>query len=119
MKTDLGEDPLPLDVLHEAGADLPVEDVVEEVVEEAAIVLEGLETDLLRNVVGGVRHPLFLDQRQDALSAKRATPPPRKKQIATATTSSPKQRTPRNRASKKRRKKEEKPVSKWNNEQND
>lgn len=70
MKTDLGEDPLPLDVLHEAGADLPVEDVVEEVVEEAAIVLEGLETDLLRNVVGGVRHPLFLDQRQDALSAK-------------------------------------------------
>ncbi|RRT69699.1 hypothetical protein B296_00001487 [Ensete ventricosum] len=57
---------LPLDVLQEARADLPVE----EVVEEAAIVLDGLETGLLRNVVGGVHPLLFLDQRQDALSAK-------------------------------------------------
>jgi hypothetical protein len=62
----LREGTVPLEDVDESRAELAEEDVVEEAAEEAAVVLERLERDPLRDVVRRVRHPslrvlLFLD----------------------------------------------------------
>lgn len=54
---DLREDALALDVVEEGRADLAVEDVMDEVLEQPAVVLERLERYLLRYVIRRVRHP--------------------------------------------------------------
>jgi hypothetical protein len=51
----LREDAVPLEDVDESRAELAEEDVVE----EAAVVLERLERDPLRDVVRRVRHPSF------------------------------------------------------------
>lgn len=53
---DLSEDSLPFNCVHELGTEFAVKDIVEETTKEMAFVLEGLERDLLRNVIRGVRH---------------------------------------------------------------
>jgi hypothetical protein len=55
----LREGTVPLEDVDESRAELAEEDVVEEAAEEAAVVLERLERDPLRDVVRRVRHPSF------------------------------------------------------------
>lgn len=52
----LSKDSVSFDLLHELVASLSLEDVVEEASEKPTVIFEGLERDLLCNIVCGVRH---------------------------------------------------------------
>lgn len=56
LGADLSKDTNPFEFVNEGGANLTLENVVENVAEHPAVIIEALEGDFLSNIVCGVRH---------------------------------------------------------------